>query len=339
MNLTAVKSFLRSVLDDLVEKRLWPVAAGLVAALVAVPLLLGGSSTSPSTPLTPAANGAASAPADSQALVSLSQSDTTAPAAPKDRPGRVRNPFTQLHQPKAVSTTPASPAPSTGPRPSTGGGSTPVPSPTPVTTPVPAPKKPASDNKPDPLDIYRVSLTFGTPGQLKQLDNIARLSPLPSLDSPFFVFLGVKSDGATAVFMVDSDATPTGDGKCLPDTTLCEVIELKAGETEFFDMANPDGTVTQYTMHVRKITRTKALTQAAAARAHKRKSLAGAAVVSTSRGSARKSLRYSFHLGVLLPVKHRRVAHRASVAGGAVLTQVAQAVAALPVAPAPTPAP
>jgi hypothetical protein len=249
--------------------------------------------------------------------------------------------------PKTASTPSAPTAPSA---PSGGGSSSPAGSggsapPASAPTPAPAPpapapkKKPASGNQPDPLDVYRVSLTFGTPGNLRQIDNIARLTPLPSLANPFFVFLGVKSDGKTAVFLADSDASPTGDGKCLPSTSDCEAIELLAGETEFFDFTNADGSVTQYTMHVRRITRTKASTKAQAARAHRRKSQAGAAVVAANRGSARRSLRYSFHLGVLLPVKHRRPAHTASVGGGEVLTQIAQAVAALPVAPAPAPAP
>ena len=45
-------SFLKNVLHDLVEKRLWPVAIALVAALVAVPIVLGGSSSSADAPAT-----------------------------------------------------------------------------------------------------------------------------------------------------------------------------------------------------------------------------------------------------------------------------------------------
>jgi hypothetical protein len=271
--------------------------------------------------------------------VSLAQTDASTPAKPVDRAGQVRNPFKQLHVPKPPSTTSGSRGPTTpGPASSTpstpsgaGGGTTPTPA------PAPAPKK-KTPNKPDPLDIYRVWLTFGTPGNLKQLDNLARLTPLPSLESPFFVFLGVKSDGATTVFMVDSDATPTGDGKCIPSTTDCEQIEMKAGDTEFFDMTNLDGTVTQYTMHVRRITRTHAATAARAARAHRRKSKAGAAVVASASSKLKHRLQYSFKLGVLLPVKHP--ADSAHVSRGAVLSSITQAVAALPVAaPAPVPAP
>ena len=39
--------FLRNVVSDLVEKRLWPVALLLVAAIAAVPMLLGGADPEP----------------------------------------------------------------------------------------------------------------------------------------------------------------------------------------------------------------------------------------------------------------------------------------------------
>jgi len=38
--MTSVNAFFRSVVDDLVEKRLWPVAAVLGIALIGIPLLL-----------------------------------------------------------------------------------------------------------------------------------------------------------------------------------------------------------------------------------------------------------------------------------------------------------
>ena len=92
-----------------------------------------------------------------------------------------------------------------------------------------------------PRPTYVVDLRFGQADSMKTLRDVARLTPLPSASSPFFVFLGVKEDGKTLVFLVSSDAKATGDGKCKPSTNDCETIELKAGDTEFFDLTTDDG--------------------------------------------------------------------------------------------------
>src|SRR3954468_24628166 len=121
-------SAVRNIFNDLVDRRLWPVALALLAALVAVPVMLGGgsSASSPASP-DPLASAAASG-GTAQAAISVSAPST----ARHDRPGAVRNPFTQ-HKVKALSDTQTT-APPTQPTipssgvtitpPSTGGGVT-----------------------------------------------------------------------------------------------------------------------------------------------------------------------------------------------------------------------
>src|ERR1700759_4391427 len=96
-------SFLPNVLHDLVEKRLWPVAVALVAALVAVPIVLGGQSDAGTVSSTvadapaPTANGlAAHRDAARAQVVSLEEQA----AGKVSRPGDVRDPFVQHHQPR-----------------------------------------------------------------------------------------------------------------------------------------------------------------------------------------------------------------------------------------------
>ncbi len=125
------------------------------------------------------------------------------------------------------------------------------------------------------LDVYRVDLRFGTPGELKVLRDVPRLAPLPAADNPFFVFLGVLEDRETLVFLLSSDVTATGDGKCRPSSKSCQTIELKTGDTEFFDFAQEDGTVIQYQMDVLKVDRRDATTAKAAAASYARKSQVG----------------------------------------------------------------
>src|SRR5689334_19460256 len=82
--------FLRSLLKDLVEKRLWPVAVLLVAALAAVPMLVGRSGPpAPAPTATPAAGATADAGTSSKASVTL----VTDPGDERHDEGRVRDPF------------------------------------------------------------------------------------------------------------------------------------------------------------------------------------------------------------------------------------------------------
>jgi hypothetical protein len=81
-------AFARNIVTDLVEKRLWPVAVALLAALVAVPVVLGsGGEAAPTAspaPVAPSTPGTTS-----RAEVTL---DTAAPAE-RVRDGRLRDPF------------------------------------------------------------------------------------------------------------------------------------------------------------------------------------------------------------------------------------------------------
>jgi len=202
-------------------------------------------------------------------------------AAGDARPGGVRNPFKQLHVPKkpaapAAPTTkaPASDQPAgSGSGPGSGGSDGSQPPLAPGGDGSSKPKTPAGD----PLDVYHLSLRFGRAeaSQLKTYHDVARLSPLPTADNPFFVYTGVLKDGKTAVFLLSSDATATGDGHCRPSSKSCQTIEVKEGDTEFFDLT-VSGEAVQYQLDVVKVFKKGASTAAAAAAAYERHSDAGA---------------------------------------------------------------
>jgi hypothetical protein len=312
----------RTIFNDLVDRRLWPVAVALVAALVAVPVVLGRGSTAPrSAPAAPVANVPATAGGMAQAAISVSTPST----GRKDRPGAVRNPFEQ-HKVPAPSETPtlAQPTPtptnvSTLPSPSVGAPSTPGYTVTPV---VPG----SGGGKRDtPVEnVWRVNLRFGEPGQQKLRHDVPRLTPLPSATNPFFVFLGVLSDGKTAVFLISSDATATGDGTCKPNPTQCDTIEMKAGDTEFFDVAQGNAGVVQYELDLLKVFHNKVSGKAAAAKAARRVNKDGKNVIDELKAEGDKSLGryiYSYKRGVLV----RRHASRAVVTANASSTGLAAA--------------
>jgi hypothetical protein len=260
-------SAVRNLVNDLVDRRLWPVALALLGALVAVPMLLGGGSKAPaSAPAAPLAAAAGAAAPNAQAAVALSQPSTS--TNPTYRPGPVRNPFAQHKVPAPATTNPSSaPAPSAPSVPSSapsvpsGGGGVPV-----TTTPI-VPGSGGGRRDATETNVWRVNLRFGEAGDQKTHKDIPRLSPLPSATNPFFIFLGVLADGKTAVFLISSDTTATGDGKCKPNPEQCDTIEMRAGDTEFFDVAQGNAGVTQYELDLLKVFKNTVKGKAAAAKA------------------------------------------------------------------------
>jgi hypothetical protein len=330
-------SAIRGVLRDLVDRKLWPIAVLLLAAAVAVPMYLGRGSAE-ETPL-PTTNLQADAGKVSKAAIKVDGAAT----GQDERPGSVRNPFKQLHVPKApkapadpTTKTPAADQPtgsgsggSDGSQPplapggtggtggSGNGGSTP---------------KPSSG---DPLDVYHLSLRFGRAEatQLKTYHDVARLSPLPTADNPFFVYTGVLKDGKTAVFLLSSDATATGDGHCRPSAKSCQTIEVKEGDTEFFDLT-VDGEAVQYQLDVVKVFKKGAASAAAAAASYERHSNAGADMlrkahrVGSSAFKGAATYRWLPASGVLVRTPRQSKA-RASV-NGAAAASPADATGTLP---------
>ncbi|HKE81126.1 MAG TPA: hypothetical protein VKB54_17545 [Solirubrobacteraceae bacterium] len=321
----------RGVLRDIIDRKLWPVALLLLAGAVAVPVYLGRPSeqAAPPPPVQHADTGKAS-----KAAVSIED-----PAAEDDRRGSVRNPFKQQHLPKQ-DTRPSGGAANppatteTTPPPSSGSSGSPTPQSPAGGTGTPDKPKPKPESDSDPLDTHHLTIRFGrADGQMRTYKDVARLSPLPTADNPFFVFTGVLKDGKTAVFLLSSDATATGDGHCKPSPKSCQTIEVQQGDTEFFDLA-VGGQPVQYQLDVVRVFRKGANSVAAAAAANERHSVAGAAIVRSAHvngSSAFKdaaAYRWLPDRGVLVRTpKHG--AGRASANGGAAASS-AGAAASLP---------
>jgi hypothetical protein len=308
-------SAVRSIFNDLVDRRLWPVALALVAALVAVPVLLGGGSgASAPDAAAPLASAAPATSPTAQAAISVSTPST----APRHRPGAVRNPFAQ-HKTK-------DPAAATVPAPTPVATGTPYVPSSPVglglpTGPSVTPIVPSSGGTKDPAvtDVWRVDLRFGDAGNQKVRHDIPRLTPLPSTTDPFFIFLGVLSDHKTAVFLVSSDATANGDGTCKPNPTQCDTIEMKAGDTEFFDVAQGNAGIVQYELDLLKVSHGKVKSTKATASAARKVSKGGKLVVHELKAEGDKSMSryiYSYKRGILV----RRHARRATASASSMST-------------------
>ena len=213
-------------------------------------------------------------------------------------------------------------SPSTGSSDTTSGG-------TGTTKPKTTPKTKTTTTVPtaeDTTDTYHVSVRFGVDGgKLTTIRDVARLSPLPSVTDPFFVYLGVlkvsTSNTKRAVFIVSSDATPNGEGACHPTKQDCEAVELTVGQTAYFDATAPDGKVTQYQLQLAGIHKTVVKSEAKASAAFARHSVAGAellrdgATQKVRSAAAARAYRYLPGAGLLVRAKRKHVAARAAAAG------------------------
>lgn len=313
--------FVRNVVDDLVEKRLWPLALGLLVLLIAVPVVLGsgggdaGDAPAPvpvtTTDAGPLGAGAASA-VTAQAATTKRQ----------DRRGKVRDPFKVLYAAKGdaadaatkakqlaadVAKTAASTASTAAGAATTGSGTPAVDVDKNATKKATKPPSDEKSTKPDPQDTYRINFRFGPVGRTKLRKDVARLTPFPSENRPYLIFLGLLSDKKTAVFLLSSDVTANGEGACRPSKTTCETVELNVGEAELLDIAMEGGNPVQYELEVQSIDAGKASTKAVAAKAHKRLNRRGRTIVQAARLIARaaqkvtraNAYRYDSRLGVL----------------------------------------
>jgi hypothetical protein len=272
-------SLIKDTWRQLVRHRLWPIALGLVAAMVAVPMLLADN-PEPAPAPAPTAN-AAPASADDAALEPVvAKADVTEPVRRRHVLGDRKDPFKPAPAPKAkvtkvdqapTTSTPGvagsedkSGAPTAGGGTSGGAPSTPVSGgPLGGGTSAPAPK---------PARVYpadSLTVRFGEGGDPKQVLAPGKELPEAADDesNPLLVYLGLSKDGKQAIFLLDASVTADGDGHCDSDGALgCETLRMRAGDTEFLDVTGADGKVgAQFELDVLAI-HTKKGAKAASAR-------------------------------------------------------------------------
>jgi hypothetical protein len=241
-----MNELLQSLRTDLLSRRLLPlVALALLALVAAVGFALGGGSTATAPP--PSAPASVQA---GQAALAVTAASPNPNAAEAETPGglryqskgALRNPFTPLPQPKGApqsasgSFTGASSAgegagagsaPSSPPGSGSGGAEPPTP-----------PKKPSKPAKKANFR-YDVSVLFGqlpaTPGQevtLPPYQNLQPQRPLPSSSDARIALERVSGDAKSAVFELMMPAILRGQGVCLPSPSECQDLALEVGHVE-----------------------------------------------------------------------------------------------------------
>jgi hypothetical protein len=312
-----MNEFLASVKADLLDRRLLPLVAVVVLALVgavAFVALGGGSSAStPTASLTRAPAVASRGIAVSQLSSEKAVAETTAGVS-KQHNGQARNPFTPLPGAKASKASTAKSATSTSSSSSSSGskssGSSGGSSPTTTT-----PTKTAKKAEP-PKTVYHVAVEFGllpasgsseTP-QLTPYEDLKLLTPLPSASQPLLVFRGVADGGKSATFTLVGEAILHGKAKCVPSESQCQEIDLQQGETEQLEVFNSSNQTETYELKIVGITSTKA-SGSAAANILKGESKAGRELLSRAGLLTMSDLRYSAQPGVLVFAGHDVFGH------------------------------
>ena len=282
-----MNALLSDLMHDLREKRLWPVAALLVIALIAVPVLLAkpAPETSSSEPTSAPATSAAEKPAT--AVVKLADLDEIQKTSklqvfdPKD-PFKPKMKQVKLSAATAQALTEiAANAPESGGGEggSTDGGGT---GGSTGGLTEPAPLAPAPDGPTKVAQFtYVIDVTFESDGKRRKIKGMDRLSMLPSQTNPALLFLGVDSSGDDAVFLVDSTLSATGEGSCSPSAKECATLALGAGSEHFFT----DEKGNSYSLRVDEIRKVK-VSKASAAAAKRAKSARRTGVAATANAAA-----------------------------------------------------
>jgi hypothetical protein len=269
-------NFFMDLWHDLREKRLWPVAVGLIAAIVAVPAILfkPASDAAPPASVPPKA-----ASADTLPVVAVESGPSV---GSKLEAFDEKNPFKPMKDlAKAQTggsgagagsgsasgsgsgsgaTSPGTGGFGGGTGSDTGSGSDPASGGTPSGG-SPSGGSPSGGSPSDPSPNtrwfhYTADFSFGAPGKPKSFKNIGSFTLLPDENTPAIVFVGIDSDHKSAMFFISDPAFEAqGEGECNASGDACRFVTLKLGDTndeETFTAS--DGSVS-YDLKLLKINR------------------------------------------------------------------------------------
>ncbi len=314
-----VTELIGPVWQDLKAKKLWPVALGLLVAIIAVPVVLSTSSGAPSA-------GSATTPAaglPTSGLPAVSQGTGGGAAG---LGGSAHNPFAPQPGSGTSTTTAGTPITSTSPsaasstgsgtgsggsssQSSTGGSSgtttTPSGSPPPkIPTPKPKPTIPSLK----PTQSYAVTLAItNSHGGINTINSLERLSPLPSQQLPLLVELGVLRGGSRVLFAVQQGTFVSGPGTCVPGPIDCQILALSQGQTELLGIQTTRGRVAEAIFAVTAINAVGHGSASAAMKARQTASSAGRSILNHSSLSALSLFQYEPNLGAVVDLRNLTV--------------------------------
>ncbi|MGH2978198.1 MAG: hypothetical protein ACRDLQ_01000 [Solirubrobacterales bacterium] len=253
--MTSVNTFFRSILDDLVEKRLWPVAAALVLALLAIPVLLSNPADKQPAPGPAAATPAVASGGPFSAFQPVvSTEGKKSSEIRKELEGfETKDPFKPQNLGGGGSSSSGSVEVQGGDTASSGGGgSVDVADSPPLGTSGAGGGGGSTPGSGAPTEsqtfyyAYTADVRFGKEGNLDR-KTLSQFRALPSSQDPVMVFMGVREDGETAIFLLSSAASSTGEGNCEPDDT-CTFLYMKKGDKQRIEAVTSNNEVVTYAL-------------------------------------------------------------------------------------------
>ena len=235
---------------DLRDRRLLPVAAVLLVAIVAAPFALSKSKSSSDVPGSPVA--AASGSGGTEFSV-ITDDPGLRDYRQRLRGDQAKDPFIQKYPAattaggaQAVTGAGAAAGVTSGSTESSAGSSTSTGGESPGHSGEPhgnddgssggsdgsgqeTPPTPPSGGGDEPQPAYVVTLRAGAPGDTN-LRELSAPEPLPSSDNAIITFRGLSDDGHKAQFDVSPAVSAIfGDAKCVKGTDRCERVEIERG--------------------------------------------------------------------------------------------------------------
>jgi len=279
----AIQNLLTDVFNDLRARRLLPVAAVLLAGLVAAPIVLSKKSdesvpksAGTSTPTQ------AQAPKGPDELAQVKLTDEGIKGSGSSLSAfKVSNPFAppkevmKKDQPQTSTagadlTTPTDTTGTTGGTGGTGGG----------TGGETGGGNGTGGGGQTTEFAYVLDVTFWAKGHRREIKGMEKLDVLPSQANPLLIFMGVSGGGGNAVFLVDATLETTGEGKCKPSRSDCAFLYLGAGSEQEFTTEDGDS----YRLRIDQIRKVKVGDESndSAAAASRKKSKSASAAVERS---------------------------------------------------------
>jgi hypothetical protein len=226
--------FLQDLWHDLREKRLWPIAAAMLLAIVAIPAVLTKSAAEPAAP-TVAATPTPDAKRGSVLALDVDSAASSGKGSSLDS-FSADNPFTPPGFRKGapgedVATVDVATAGGEveGKIELEGGDGAPVGGPSPQ-APLPVPVTPRTRTEFE----YVADITFWEGDRRRTIHDLRKLDMLPDESAPVLIFLGATSDGGDAVFLVDSTLKAVGEGTCSPSRANCTFVMIGPGSEHSF---------------------------------------------------------------------------------------------------------
>jgi hypothetical protein len=231
-----VSAFASDLVQDLRDRHLLIPAIALIAAILAVPILLGGGGDRDA-----ASPVAATAPLEGAEEVDpvVLAEDAGIRDYRKRLTGKKRNPFIQISEASAD----AADSKGDGSGGSSGGGGSST-APTDDSTSVPPASDPGSSTPPssEPSEevrtetrkiTYTVDVRVRHDGESRVIEGAEAMTLLPGKQRPIVQYLGTDVDGERAGFVVSpAVVSAAGDGNCNPGRNDCQFLSMRPGDSQ-----------------------------------------------------------------------------------------------------------